>query len=587
MPVTEKKPTTLWRYVTIVVIVCLFTAVIIGQLVTLQLMHGTRYRARADRQSIRVLWLPALRGRIYDRNRFLLAGNRPSFDLDMNVSELRARHVTNNVRHLSILLQESPSNLWSALSPHKRFPYTPARVARDISFEQMVRVTERFHELPGVSLAVRPIRDYPAAARAAHVVGYVGSVPPEHPRLLSGDYTIHDRVGITGVERVSEDILHGHSGVEVIQVNYAARYHETLNRRPPIPGRDVILTLDIGLQETLESAFSNRVGAAVALDPRNGAIRALVSSPSYDPTLFAGPVSHEDYAALRDNPDRPLFNRALSGRYPLGSVFKLVTAIAGLETGVIAPDTVYRDPGVFQLGSMRVRNFRGARYGEITLPHALRVSANTFFCDLGHKVGIHALGYHARMLGFGAPTGIELPGEAAGILPDPAWKRRHRNEAWFPGDTVNMSIGHGFLLVTPLQVACLTAAIARDGVWYPPYIIDSYLLGRDTIQGPRRVAPMEVPLAKETLSAVQQGMWEVVNMPDGSGRRAALPTIDVAGKTGSAALGPRTYAWFAAYAPFDDPGLVIVVVVEDATTGGVDAAPIAQQGFAAYFAVTP
>lgn len=573
-----------WRYTTLFVIVIVIMAIIIGQLVFLQIVNGQEYREQSDRQSIRILWLPALRGRIYDRNLFLLAGNRPSFDLDMDVNELRPRETTNNVRHLSVLLREPMSNLWSALAPNKRFPYTPARVSRDISFDQMVRSTERLYELPGVSLAVRPVREYPAGARAAHIVGYVGSVPPNHPRLLSGDYNLHDRVGITGIEKVCEDILHGQNGEEVIQVDHASHYHETLDRQPPVPGKDVVLTLDLTLQQTLESIMSNIVGAAVAVDPRNGDVLALVSSPSFDPSLFAGPVSYEKYAKLRDDPDRPLFNRAVAGRYPLGSVFKLVTAIAALETKTITPDTVYQDPGVYELGRMRVANFRGARYGEMTLPYALRVSCNTFFCDAGHKTGVRSLVYYARMLGFGEKTGIELPGETAGILPDPTWKRRHTPNPWYPGDTVNLSIGHGFLLVTPLQVACLVSAIANEGIWYPPRLIRSYILGRDTVKKLRTPDPMEVPMSTATITAVKKGMWEVVNTSNGSGRRAAVPHLIIGGKTGSAKISEtKTYAWFAAFAPFDDPQLVLVFVVENAVTGGRDAAPLARDAFASYF----
>ncbi len=558
-------------------------SIVIGQLVFLQLVRGHTFREKAGSQSLRRLWLPALRGRIYDRNGMLLAGNRPSFDIDVSVDELTARQRTNIVRHLALLLRKPESNLWFKLGPRKRLPYTPARIAHDISFSNVVRVAERLNELPGIEISVNPVRYYPGGSRACHLLGYVGNVPPEHPRLLSRDYSIHDRVGVTGIERVCEDLLHGRNGKKTVQVDHASHYVETLEQLPPVPGHDVILTIDATLQETLEQALGDRVGAAAAIDPRNGDILALVSSPGFDPGFFVGTVTRDEFAALRDDKRRPMFNRAISSRYALGSVFKLITAIAGLESGVITPETVFYDPGVFRLGRMRVRNFRGHKYGRMKLPYALRVSCNTFFCNYSCDIGVANIATYARLFGFGNKTGIELPAEAEGILPDPAWKRIHRRLPWYPGDTVNLSIGHGFLSVTPLQVACMTAAIANGGTWYPPRLIRSYSVGGDVLSTSRDRLPVPLPVKKETLDLVRKGMWEVVNTQNGSGRRSSLPNVVVAGKTGSAMLGPETYAWFAAFAPFEHPELAIAIVVEHAVTGGRDAAPVAREAFASYF----
>ena len=585
MPAPKDHTASPWRYAVLSAVLALCFAALVAQLIALQLVRGTAMRSKADSQSLRRIWVPALRGTIYDRNLFPLAENRPAFDIDVNVDELSARQVTNTVRHLAYLLREPEEKLFAQLAPHKRFSYTPAKIARDVPFGAMVRVAERLTELEGVDISVNPVRDYPHGRLGCHVIGYVSKVPRNHPRLLAGEYSIHDRVGVTGIELVCEDMLHGQNGKRLVQVDHASRYVTTLNLQPPMPGHDVILTIDMTLQETLTRALSNRVGAAVAIDPNNGDVLALVSSPGFDPGFFTGTVDPEQYRALQSNRDRPFFNRAIAGQYPLGSVFKLVTATAGLEANVFDAHTSFQDPGVFELGRMRVRNFRGARYGTMALPYALRVSCNTFFCHFARAIGVANLSMYGRILGFGAPTGVQLPGEAPGIMPDPSWKRINRRLPWYPGDTVNLSIGHGYLLVTPMQVAGMVAAIANGGTWHPPRLIRSYVIGGDV--APVAVEQTSKPLAIswETLATVRSGMWQVVNTPNGSGRRAHLGSVEVAGKTGSAMLGPETYAWFAAFAPFDAPRLAIAVVVEHAQTGGLDAAPIAQQAFASYFDV--
>ena len=573
-----------WRYVVLITVLCCCFAVLLGQLLWLQLVRGHEFRRQADRQRLRMVWLPALRGRIYDRNLFPLAANRPSFDIDINVDDMSGRELTNAVKRLAVLLETPLDTLWAALAPHKRFSFMPARVADDVPFERMTHIAEHLTDMPdGVAINANPARDYALHTIAAHVVGYVGMISSNHPRLLSGEYSLNDVVGKSGVERVCEEALHGVNGQRIVQVDHAARYFSTIDEQLATPGQDVVLTLDLTLQHTLERAFSNRVGAAVALDPRNGEVLALVSAPGFDPNVFAGGSSRTGFAALLADMNKPLFNRALAGQYPLGSVFKLITTIASVESGILSGTTMFTDTGSFELGTMHVQNFHKRRYGTLNLINALRYSCNTFFCTFGLQVGVHQLAAYGRMLGFGQITGIELPGELPGILPDPAWKRRFRHLPWYPGDTVNLSIGHGFLLVTPLQVACMTAAIANGGLLLPPHVIRGYSAGGTTFRPAQETPPMPLPIKPATLDLVREGMWQVVNTPDGSGRNAYVPTVVVAGKTGSAMLGPETYAWFVAFAPFAQPRFVIAIVVEHAQTGGKDAAPIAQQAIASYF----
>ena len=582
-PKQNKRFTPELRYLLLQLMLVLLFVGIVGQLAFLQIVKGPYYRSRVARQSLRKVWLPALRGKIYDRSMTLLAENRPGFDLDLSLNELNRRSLSNVLKHLSVLLHKPESNLWLNLNPGKRFSFEPAKIASDISVDSATRIAERLHELPAVDITVNPLRFYPARNLASHIVGYVGKISRDDPRLLSGEYSMHDLVGKNGIEREYEYILHGQDGQKIVEVDRKSLFVEVLDRQPPVPGNDIILTIDLPLQAALEQALSNRIGAAVAIDPRNGEVLAMVSSPAYDPNFFVGPVPADQFSVMLNDPRRLFFNRAVQGQYPLGSVFKLMTAVSGLESGVISSNTSYADSGKYSLGDMTVRNFHNARYGRINLLYALRVSCNTFFCNFSTKIGVDTISYYASLFGFGRKTDIELPYEASGLIPSKQWKRDTQHLPWYPGDTVNLSIGHGFLLVTPLQVACMTAAIANNGTLYPPRLVRGYTVGRTINPVAPPAEPLHIPVSSETLKLVQRGMWEVVNTDNGSGKRAALPGVVIAGKTGSAMLATKTYAWFAAYAPFSNPRIAIAVVVENAQTGGRDAAPIARKAFAEYF----
>ena len=574
-----------WRYVFLAASIGIIFSIIAGQLLYLQMVKGEYFRKKSSNQSVRKLWVQALRGEIYDRNGVMIAGNKPSFDVDVNVDDLTKRQLTNLVKQLSFFLQQSETKLWRRLNPKKRLPYTDARLAENISFSNVVRLAERLDETPGVEIRVRPLRYYPNKNLASHVIGYMGKITPNHPKLISREYSMHDRVGISGIEMVCENVLHGRNGKKIVQVDRASKYVETLDYLPPIPGNDVVLTIDIELQKAILNAMSNKVGAAVALNPNNGEILALVSKPGFDPSVFAGLVSPKAYRYLINNKKRPMFNRAISSRYTLGSVFKIITAIAGLETGNINQNTVFHDPGVFRLGGMRVRNYRNHNYGSMGIAYALRVSCNTFFCSFATKIGVKNLANYARLFGFGKKTGVELPSESPGLLGDRMWKRKTKNLPWYPGDTVNLSIGHGYLIVTPIQVASMIAAIANGGILHQPYMIAGYNYEGKFTPVKTEAKTIPIPITKKNMDIVRKGLWEAANTKNGTGRKCKVPGIVIAGKTGSAKLNNQTLAWFAAFAPFENPEIAIAVIVEDARTGGRDAAPIAQAAFTEYFGI--
>ncbi|MCK5853077.1 penicillin-binding protein 2 [bacterium] len=583
MPKKQEQYVSSWRYVFLAALIGLIFSIIAGQLLYLQIVKGEYFRKKSSNQSVRKLWVPALRGSIYDRNGVIIAGNKPAFNLDVNVDDLTKRQITNLVKQLSSMLRKPEKSVWARLNPKKRLPYTDARLVENISFSNVVRVVERLNEIPEVKIRVRPLRDYPNGNFASHIIGYMGKIMPNHPKLLSREYSMHDRVGVSGIESICENILHGRNGKKIVQVDRSSKYVETLDYLPSVPGHNVILTIDSELQKAIEKAMSNKVGSAVAVNPKNGEILALVSTPGFDPSIFASTISVKDYKTLISDKRRPLFNRAISSRYTLGSVFKIITAIAGLESNILTPDTVFHDPGIFRLGKMRVRNYHNHNYGSMGVAYALRVSCNTFFCTYAIKIGVKNIANYARLFGFGKKTGVELPSESSGLLGDRMWKRKTKNLPWYPGDTVNLSIGHGYLIVTPIQVASMIAAVANGGIRHQPYIISGYSFEGNFTPANNEKKSIPIPIRKKNMDVIRKGLWEVTNTKNGTGRRCEVPGIVIAGKTGSAKLNNQTLAWFAAFAPFENPEIAIAVIVEDATTGGRDAAPVAQAAFIEYF----
>ena len=555
------------------------------RLAYMQLVKGENYRKRVTNQSTRKVWVDAARGEILDRNGKIIAYNSPERNVAYEASVYSKRAQSNAVTRLAYLLRCLPNELSENLRPKKRLPDGTAVLARNVSESSFTRVAERSDEIPGLILDYEAARRYPYGSVFGHVTGYTGLIRSNDKRLKESldPFHINDIVGREGMEYYCDDILHGRNGRRMVEVDRVGRYTGILLQEDAIPGKDIVTTLDVRLQQAATDAMKGKVGAAVVIDVKTGEILAMVSSPSYDPNLFIGGISQTNYALLRDNPDHPLLNRATQGLYPLGSVFKLVTSLAGLETGVFTAKTVYHDTGSVQVGNHTIRNYHKAVYGDITLEDALRVSCNTFFCHYANAIGADNLAKYARALGLGDRTGVELPAESYGQVPTPVWKKNIQGESWYPGDTVNLSIGHGFILVTPVQIARMAAALATGGTVMPLTLIKSLRQGGiETVYNGERPETRHSEFKPEALKAVRDGMYAVVNKPNGSGRRAKVPGITACGKTGSAMLGKKTFAWFASYAPFEEPEVAMAIVVENATSGGTDAAPIAGEIYKTY-----
>ena len=559
-----------------------------SRLHTIQIEETSHFKNSMRRQSVRRVLLPAPRGRIFDRNGVCLADNRPSYCIAVFVEELRKPGRWSNTvnavdieidrvaRILGVPRQITREDIEQHVA--KRLPL-PLLAWEDVSPETLARFTELV--LPsnnGMDVYVQPERVYPEGMTAAHLLGYVGRDKP----VVTNEffhYNVMGMKGRSGIEAALDQHLAGTPGGRLITVDVSGYRHSETNR-PPIPGKNLQLTIDIRLQKTLERLLAGHRGAAVAIDPRNGDVLALVSQPSFDPNAMSPAVSPRLWKALNKDEDRPLINRAVSGVYPPGSIFKPCVALAALDAGV-PPDVTYPCNGVFTLGRMRLRCAKRSGHGpHITFRYAIEQSCNPFFCAVGVRTGIEAIDAFAAKLGFGKRSGIVLRGEAAGLLPDDAWKRRTGRGGWRTGDTANLSIGQGFLLVTPLQIGLYTAALANCGTLYQPRLI----LAPESEPGK---IVRKIPIPQQHLEIVRGGMYDVINSAHGSGRRARVPGIAIAGKTGTAEYGPRSarrkHTWMISFAPYDEPRLALAILVEDGVSGGRTVGPMIAETMRSFF----
>lgn len=564
------------RLLTIRALVVLIFALILARLAQLQVIEGERHRRLADENRIRVLRRLAPRGAIYDRNGEVLASSRPAFSISLVPEELDVVHRRDDLAAFAFLLEMEPEALEAALNNDAgppRPPYEPITVHRDASAAVVARLEEHSVYLGGVNLLTDAVRQYPHGSLAAHVLGYVREISPrELERPEYAGYRPRDLIGKAGVERVAERALRGLDGGDQVEVDARGRRIRTLGAVPPTPGRDLWLTLDLEIQRAAEEALGGRAGAVVAMDPWTGGILALASHPTYDLNAFSGILSPEDWRRIT-GPGNPQHNRAIAACYPPGSVFKIVTAAAALERGVTSRQHRYHCPGAFWLGGWRLRCWKREGHGNLDFIRGFAQSCNVMFATLGRDAGPEALSETARRFGLGQPSGVDLPHEAAGLIPDPQWKRAARKQPWYPGDTAQMAIGQGDCLVTPLQVARAYSVIANGG-----YLVRPHLIAR--IEGYEDYHPSPdarpVGLRAETIAAIRDGMKAVV-APGGTAGRIASADFPIAGKTGTAeAARGEAHAWFAGFAPADQPRVVVVVVIEHAGAGSAAAAPVAR-----------
>ena len=568
----------------------------LGRMFYLQVDQHEHFTTLAQDNRVKLIPLPPTRGLIYDRNNRLLALNRPAFNLEI-IPE-KAGDIQAVLERLGRLIELKPTDIErfeKAIRQHRRFESIPIKL--DISNQEAALFAVNQHQFPGVSIRARLTRTYPLGNALSHVVGYVGRISLEDlKRIDTSNYAGTTYIGKTGVERSYEETLHGLVGFQQVEVNALGKTVRVLKETPSQPGKSLRLHLDSRLQKVALDAFGDFNGAAVAIDPSTGGILALVSKPGYDPNPFVEGISSKDYKALRSDPDKPLFNRALKGTYPPGSTVKPFMGLAGLELGSITRESKKYCPGFFQLPGHdhKYRDWKRGGHGKMDVDQAITQSCDVFFYSLAHDIGIDKLQNYLKQFHFGEKTGVDLVGEQRGIRPSREWKRKRYKQVWFPSETVIMGIGQGYFQATPLQLAAATAAIANGGHYLEPRLVAELLDENSGTSSPVASADHPIPLHNEqNWNRVREAMTHVVEGRRGTARRIRNDNYRIAGKTGTAqvftvaqdaeykekevARHMRDHALFIAYAPVEDPRIAVAVIVENGGHGGSVAAPIAKR----------
>jgi penicillin-binding protein 2 len=558
---------------------------LVGQLWYLQVLEGVKLQEMSEKNRIRIRPVAAPRGILFDRNGLALVDNRPAFTLSLIPRELEDRDTV--LARLSVLLKIPMRELEESLERVPTDSFRPVRVRRGLTLEEVTKIEERKLELPGVLVEVEPQRVYPTSTFAAHVLGYVREVSDE--QMKQGRYRRGDMIGQSGLERMLDEYLRGRDGGERVEVDALGRPVQVMRREEPDPGAQVITTVDRRIQEAAERAMAGRSGAVIVLDPRNGDILAMTSSPAFALDRLTGNLDRDEWLKVVKDPLTPLMNRALQSQYAPGSVFKVIVAAAGLQEGSLTPmDRTYCN-GEFHLGQWTFKDWKEGGHGHVDTRSAIMQSCNIFFYQSGLKVGPAAIARYAQAFGLGAPTGIDLGGEKPGLVPFLDGRRRDGHK-WQAGDTVNMSIGQGQLLVTPMQVARMMAAVANGGILWRPRLVQRV----ERMDGTLAYSSSSKMTGRVDLSPVvwaflRHALSGVVN-EGGTGAAARIPGVEIGGKTGTAQSVAKSdstkgqdHAWFASFAPVQDPEVVVVVFVERGGKGGQVAAPIARQIYQAIF----
>jgi penicillin-binding protein 2 len=594
----EKDPAALNRWVAWLIMAGVFM-LLFGRVFYLQVIAGEYYREIANENRIQTKVIPALRGGIQDREGVDLVQNLPGFDavvipalLPKEETELRR-----SVEGFSKMLELSQEELWQQVKQYKPYDQNMHLVQEAISEEKALEIAEKDGSFPGFEVANFTKRYYPRGPAYAHILGYEGKINQEELGL-NPSYLLADNIGKSGLEYTYEQYLRGKHGVYRFEVNAQGQLKKELGEEPPVPGSDIVLHLDSKLQDMIYQELSlvmeenpDATGAtAIAIDPRNGGIRAMVSVPSFDNNLFSGGISQEDYDKLLYNPKRPLFNRAVSGEYPPGSTLKPMVALAALNEGTVNENLTLQCKGGIKVGEWEFPDWK--THGPTDIKKAIAESCDVYFYAIGGgwgdipALGIDRINDYSERYGFGEVQGIDLPGERAGLVPNDAWKQRRFGESWYVGDSYHVSIGQGYFLATPLQVANMTAAVANGGTLYRPQLVDK-IVNSETGQE-KQLSP--VVLGKEIVSSeamriVREGMRDTVTTKQGSAWPLKELKVTSAGKTGTAQFGneEKTHSWYTSFAPYEEPELAMVVLIESGGGGFDWAVPVTKNIYRWYF----
>lgn len=568
-----------------VYIVILAFCVFIFRLWSLQILKGNEYRKIDERNRVRVVDIPAPRGIIHDRNGRVLVKNIPSFDISVVKEDIPKDPATLDA--LGKLIGLEPDEIRNRLKKTSTKRFEPVKLKQDVSFKDVAKVEARKIDFPGLHIEVVGGREYIYGHSASHVIGYLGRLSLE--QLTDPKYSDVPRtsfIGQFGAEKVFDPSLRGIGGKKILEVDAVGSTMKVVRIQRPVQGEDINLTIDIDLQIEAEKSLRGKAGAVVALRADTGEVLALASAPSFDPNLFVRGIKYNDWKRLVKDPSKPLLNRAIQSQYPPGSTFKIITAIAALEQGIIRDSTNYECKGWIYFGRV-FRCWKGGGHGNVDLYRAITESCDVYFYEIAKELPIDVLAQYAYAFGLGEPTGIELEGETRGIVPTSGWKLEKRKEQWYTGETLNTVIGQGYLSATTIQMARLIAAVVNGGKLYVPYLLkgtDAESKVKDTVK-----------INPEVIQFIKRALLGVVEEKDGTGKLVRSDMVRIGGKTGTTQVvggvykgddipeKHRDHAWFISFAPEKDPQIAVAVFVEHGGHGSTGAAPIAKRIIEAYY----
>jgi penicillin-binding protein 2 len=591
---TTNNNNNLFRVKVYTIIVLILFAILFVRLWYLQVIQGHKFLVLSEENRIRLLRVKAPRGIISDTDGFVLVRNRPSFNVFIIPEDVQDLKKT--VERLDTLLPISAEQIVEKLEKSKRPKFEPVLIFRDVNLKTVAYLEEHKVQLPGVMVEVEPLRYNIYDSVAGHLLGYLGEITEKQlqdKENICPDCRQGDLIGQSGIEKSFNFFLNGEAGGKQVEVNAHGREIGTISQKNPVPGNNITLTLNLHIQLIVEEALGDKTGAIVAINPQNGHILAMVSRPAFDPNLFAGGISREDWQKLIKNPDHPLQNKTIQSHYAPGSTFKVAIGPALLQEKVVTAKSSLHCAGSVHLANTVKRCWKVGGHGYVNIKQALEQSCNVFFYRAGLELGIDELARYTKSFGFGERTGIELPNEEPGLIPTREWKKEYIGDRWYPSETMDAAIGQGFVTVTPLQLANMVAAVANGGTLYKPMLVRKVTKANgDFVQEYAPTVIRKIPVDEQYLKIIQEGMWMVVNGNKGTARGSQIKDFEFAGKTGTAQVVRlqqgkqedlpvelRDHGWFVCFAPIEEPQIAMAILIEHGMGGAGSAAPVAKYIF--------
>ncbi|MEM1243463.1 MAG: penicillin-binding protein 2 [Pseudomonadota bacterium] len=584
------------RLLTLTLIVLFFILVLLARLFYLQISEHHRYVTLSKQNQIAVIPIAPARGLIFDRNGILLAKNKPVFSLD--IIPYKVKHLKKTLAALKKIVplsRDEVAEFYKTLRQKRAFDPVPLKY--NLSQTEMAEFAVNQWRFPGVMINAHLLRYYPYNGEFAHVLGYMGRIDAkELAQLSQSNYSATNYIGKTGIEKYYEKLLHGQVGYQQVEIDAAGHIVRVLKRKPPVSGANLYLTIDSKLEQVAEKALGNNRGAVVAIQPNTGQILAMVSSPTYNPNLFVSGISSKAYQALKNSPNKPLYNRAIRGLFAIGSTIKPFISLEALAEHVITPQTTIFDPGYFIYAHHIYHDWRKGGHGYVNVTKAIIVSCDTFFYRLAVHLGINNIDKVLAAFGFGQPTGVDLNDELPGVLPSPSWKMHHIGHPWYTGDTINTDVGQGFFLATPLQIANAVATLATHGIRHQPTLLMQLQYPHGIMQIQQSKAYPQINFPQADWRIVINAMQKVITSKEGTGFRFGRNTpYTVAAKTGTAQVYTATYRYqdqdlpenlrdnslFIAFAPINHPRIAIAVIDEHS-----ELAPVVARKVIDYYLLT-